>query len=161
MKKISGSTGIRAQGLRNTIPALYHWATEPHVCLPHDISPNTCTRLHIPPPNSEFSPEFWRQRKIVKCSRGPEAEANHNVVCPSLGAKCNRWWKKYPAWPGFEPRASGIPSLCSTTELPSHMSVCLTIYHQIPVPGYITYRGTSDSDDSDSDSDDCVGWFPL
>ena len=69
--------------------------------------------------------------------------------------------KKYPARPGFEPRASGIPSLCSTTELPSHMSVCLAIYHQIPVPGYITYWGTSDSDDSDSDSDNCVGCFPL
>ena len=29
-----------------------------------------------------FSPEFWRQSNIVKCSRGAEAEANHNVGCP-------------------------------------------------------------------------------
>ena len=45
-KKISGSTAIRTQGLRNTVPALFHWATKPHACLPHDILPNTCTRLH-------------------------------------------------------------------------------------------------------------------
>ena len=36
-EKISGSTRIRTQGLRNTVPALYHWATEPHVDLLHDI----------------------------------------------------------------------------------------------------------------------------
>ena len=28
------------------------------------------------------SPEFWRQRNIGKCSRGPEAEANHMWVVP-------------------------------------------------------------------------------
>ena len=46
VEKISGSTGIRTQGLRNTVPALYHWATEPHVDVPHIILPNTCTQLH-------------------------------------------------------------------------------------------------------------------
>ena len=35
--------------------------------------------------------------------------------------------KKYRARPGFDPWASGIPSLHSTTELPNHMSSCLTI----------------------------------
>ena len=89
------------------------------------------------PSKLEFSPEFWRQRNMVKCSQGAEAEANHNVGCPTLGAKCNRWWKKYRARPGLEPRASGIPFLHSTTELSNHMSICLTIYHQIPVHGYI------------------------
>ena len=46
-EKISGSTGIRAPRFRNTVPELYHCATEPHVDLPHDISPNTYTRLHL------------------------------------------------------------------------------------------------------------------
>ena len=45
-EKISGSNGIRTQGLTNTVPAFFHWATEPHVDLPHDTSPNTCTQLH-------------------------------------------------------------------------------------------------------------------
>ena len=44
--------------------------------------------------------------------------------------------KKYRAQLGFERRASGIPSLHSTTEL-SNMSIGLTIYYQIPVPDYI------------------------
>ena len=39
--------------------------------------------------------------------------------------------------PGIEPRASGILSLHSTTVLLSHMSICLTMYDQIPVPDYI------------------------
>ena len=30
-------------GPQETVPAPYYWATEPHVDLPHDISPNTCT----------------------------------------------------------------------------------------------------------------------
>ena len=47
--------------------------------------------------------------------------------------------KKYQARPRFEPSASRIPSLNSTTELPNHMSICLMIYHQIPVPGYIYF----------------------
>ena len=45
--------------------------------------------------------------------------------------------KKYRARPGFKPMASGTPSLHSTMELPNHMPICLTIYHQIPVPEYI------------------------
>ena len=40
-EKISGSTGIQTQGVRNTVSALYQRATEPHVDLPHDISRNT------------------------------------------------------------------------------------------------------------------------
>ena len=44
-EKILGSNRIRTQGLKNTISVLYHLATEPLVDLPHNISPNTCTRV--------------------------------------------------------------------------------------------------------------------
>ena len=40
-EKMLGLTRIQTQGLRNTVPALYLWATEPHADLPHNISPNT------------------------------------------------------------------------------------------------------------------------
>ena len=43
------------------------------------------------PSKLEFSSEFWRQRNIVKCARDAQAVASHNVGCPTLGAKCNRW----------------------------------------------------------------------
>ena len=92
LTKISGSTLIQTQGLRNTVPALYHWAI--------DISPNACPRLHIPPPSKlEFSPELWRQRDILKCLQmkclqmkclqGTEAVDNHNVLF-QVGTKSNR-----------------------------------------------------------------------
>ena len=45
--------------------------------------------------------------------------------------------EKISARPGFEPRASGILSLHSTTELPNQISISLMIYHQMPVPDYI------------------------
>ena len=46
-EKISGSNGIRTHRFRNTVPELYRSATEPRIDLLHDISPNTCTRLHL------------------------------------------------------------------------------------------------------------------
>ena len=54
-----------------------------------------------------------------------------------VGYQCNRWWRNIRL-DRFEPRAYGTPFLHSTTELPNHISISLTIYiyHQIPVHGY-------------------------
>ena len=45
--------------------------------------------------------------------------------------------EKYRGQTGFEPRGPGIPFLHFTTELFNHMSICLTVYRQVPVPCYI------------------------
>ena len=55
----------------------------------------------------------------------------------SVGQTSILHMKKYRIQPGFEPRATGIPSLHSTTELPNHVLICLRIYHQIRVPDFI------------------------
>ena len=71
---------------------------------------------------------MWFDSSVVECRNGiPEA----------LGSSpgCARYFFHHLLH--FK-RASGIPFLHSTTELLNHMSICLTIYHQIPVHGYKT-----------------------
>ena len=136
MKKVSGSTRIRTPGLNNTVPALYHWASEPHVDLPNDISPNTCSRLHsytftsahgidqyttyfpaiygdssTNPPITQFSDLFTLGTNITG---GEKISVSTGIWTPGL--------------------RNTVPTL---PQLPNHMWICLTIYHQIPVPNYI------------------------
>ena len=62
---------------------------------------------------------------------GPSWPSCFNVVANAIGGE------KYQVRLRFEPRASGILFLHSTTQLLNHLSTTLMVYNQIPVPGYI------------------------
>ena len=121
-KKYRDSTGIRIQGLTNTVPALYHWPTKPHVNWPHDISPNTWTRPHHPL-------QVRIQSRILDtekhCEMFSRCRTSNQSYCglPILGAKCNRTrrWKNIRFnWDSI----SGPQEYCSCTLPLSYRTTC-------------------------------------